>query len=138
MILGTTATFSGSMPNNIGVGDVLQYDSGGLQLAVIHGRASDTVYMVKSASGGNPQGDVLNLAARHKDGRWVMVYLGDKASFSIHMDKFTAGTQAKASWIDPRSGESASAGIFPNSGVQAFSTPEGWDDALLILEPSGG
>jgi hypothetical protein len=47
-------------------------------------------------------------------------------------------TQAKASWIDPRTGESVPAGSFPNSGVQAFSTPEGWEDALLVLEPSKG
>jgi hypothetical protein len=90
------------------------------------------------ASGGNSKGDVLNLAARHKDGRWIMVYLGAKASFSINMDKFAAGTQAKASWIDPRTGDSASVGIFPNSGVQTFAMPEGWEDALLVLEPPGG
>jgi len=86
------------------------------------------------ASGGNTQGQVLNLAARHKDGKWVMVYLGAKASFSVNMDKFAAGNQAKASWIDPRTGDSAPAGSFPASGAQAFSTPEGWEDALLVLE----
>ena len=90
------------------------------------------------ASGGNTKGDVLNLAARHKDGKWIMVYLGAKASFSINMDRFTAGNQAKASWIDPRTGGAASAGSFPNSGVQTFSTPEGWEDALLVLESSKG
>jgi hypothetical protein len=67
-----------------------------------------------------------------------MVYLGAKVSFSIHMDKFTAGNRAEALWIDPRTGDSASAGIFPNSGVQAFATPEGWEDALLVLEPANG
>jgi len=90
------------------------------------------------ASGGNSTGDVLNLAARHKDGQWIMVYLGAKASFAIHMDKFTARNRAKALWIDPRTGDSASAGIFPNRGVQAFATPEGWEDALLVLEPANG
>jgi len=90
------------------------------------------------AGGGNTQGDVLNLAARHKDGRWVMVYLAAKAAFSINMDRFTAGRQAQASWIDPRTGDSVPAGIFPSSGVQAFSTPEGWEDALLILESPKG
>jgi len=87
------------------------------------------------ASGANTKGDVLNLAARHKDGQWIMAYLGAKASFSIHMDKLAAGTQAKASWIDPKTGDAASAGSFPASGVQAFSTPEGWEDALLVVEP---
>ena len=28
------------------------------------------------ASGGNVEGQVLNLAARHKDGKWALVYLG--------------------------------------------------------------
>ena len=88
------------------------------------------------AGGGNTQGQVLNLAARHKDGKWVMVYLGAKASFSVNMDRFTVGNQAKASWIDPRTGDSAPAGSFPASGAQAFSTPEGWEDALLVLEPA--
>lgn len=90
------------------------------------------------ASGGNTKGDVLTLAARHKDGKWIMVYVGAKAAFSIHLDRATAPGQAKASWIDPRTGETVSAGSLPNTGVQAFSTPEGWEDALLILEPSKG
>jgi hypothetical protein len=88
------------------------------------------------ATGGNTKGNVLNLAARHKDGKWVMVYLGAKASFSLNMDKVAGADQAKASWIDPRTGDSSPVGKFPNKGVQAFTTPEGWEDALLILEPS--
>lgn len=88
------------------------------------------------ASGGNTKGDVLNLAARHKDGKWIMAYLAAKASFSITMDKCTAAGQVKASWINPRTGDVTAAGVFPNTGVQAFSTPEGWEDALLVLEPA--
>ena len=86
------------------------------------------------ASGGTTNGQVLNLAARHKDGRWVMVYLGSKASFSINLSKLTAGNAVKAFWIDPRTGESVAAGRFTNAGVNSFSTPDGWEDALLILE----
>jgi hypothetical protein len=36
---------------------------------------------VNFASGGNTNGKVLNLAARHKDGQWVMAYLASKAFF---------------------------------------------------------
>ena len=39
------------------------------------------------ASGGNTGGQILNLAARHKDGRWIMAYLGGRSSFSINMGK---------------------------------------------------
>ena len=85
------------------------------------------------AGGGNTEGKVLNLAARHKDGRWAMVYLGSEASFAIDMSKIAAG-EAEARWIDPRSGEAMPAGRFSTPAVQAFSTPDGWQDALLVLE----
>ena len=88
------------------------------------------------ATGGQTQGQILNLAARHQDGKWVMVYLGSKASFSIHMDKI-AGAKVNARWIDPKTGSATAAGSFPNTGTQSFATPEGWEDAILILEPGG-
>jgi len=90
------------------------------------------------AGGGQTAGQVLNLAARHKDGKWIMVYLASKASFSINMNKITTAGKVNAFWIDPRTGESLAAGSFSNAGVESFSTPDGWEDALLILEASGG
>ena len=89
------------------------------------------------ASGGQTQGQILNLAARHKDDKWIMVYLGSKASFSIDMDKIVAA-KAVARWVDPKSGNSTKIGSFINTGTQSFSTPEGWEDAILILESSQG
>ena len=88
------------------------------------------------ATGGQTEGQILNLAARHKDGKWVMAYLGSKASFSIHMDKI-AGAKVNARWIDPKTGNATAAGSFPNTGTQSFATPESWEDAILILEPVG-
>ncbi|HKI19293.1 MAG TPA: DUF4038 domain-containing protein [Isosphaeraceae bacterium] len=86
------------------------------------------------AAGGNTAGKVLNLAARHEDGQWLMVYLGGKASFSVNMNKIANGNAVKALWIDPKSGDRTLIGTFPNTGQQPFSTPAGWEDALLILE----
>jgi hypothetical protein len=89
-------------------------------------------------AGGKTDGDVLNLAARHRDGLWVMAYLASKATFSINMAKVSGGKNAAAIWIDPRTGKTVRIGTFPNRGVREFSTPEGWEDALLVLEsPSG-
>jgi Putative collagen-binding domain of a collagenase len=65
-----------------------------------------------------------------------MVYLGSKASFSINMDKIAAGNMVETFWIDPRTGESVAISQFPNTGTKPFSTPDGWEDALLILEAS--
>jgi len=85
------------------------------------------------ASGGRTAGDVLCLAARHQDGKWVMIYLAEGASFSVNMGK-VAGAGVTAFWIDPRTGDAVPAGTFANSGQRSFSTPDGWEDALLVLE----
>jgi hypothetical protein len=90
------------------------------------------------ASGGRTSGDVLNLAARHKDGKWIMVYLGSKTSFSVNMDKITPAIKVEAFWIDPKTGDSTPVGSFANTGTQSFSTPETWEDAIIILEAVGG
>ncbi len=90
------------------------------------------------ATGGQTSGDVLNLAARHKNGEWIMVYLGTKSSFSIKMNKITTGSKVNAFWIDPKNGDSVPIGSFSNTAVRPFSTPDGWEDAILILETSAG
>jgi len=63
-----------------------------------------------------------------------MAYLGSKSSVSINMDKITAGNRVRAFWIDPKTGKPASIGSFSNTGVQPFSTPDEWEDAVLIVE----
>ncbi|MDH5686657.1 MAG: glycoside hydrolase family 140 protein [Candidatus Bathyarchaeota archaeon] len=85
------------------------------------------------ASGGQTKGDVLNLAARHRNGEWIMVYSASKTSFSINMNRIE-GDEVSAFWIDPRTGDAAFIDSFPNRGVKSFSTPYEWEDAILILE----
>jgi len=54
-ISGSTATFASALPNNIGLGDAIQYDSDGNSsidaIAFIHGRRSSTEFVVKNAAG---------------------------------------------------------------------------------------
>ena len=83
--------------------------------------------------GGVTGGDVLNLAARHRDGKWIMAYLGTKATFSVNVGKLSAGKGQRAQWVDPRTGSATPAGTV-SGGMQEFTTPEGWEDALLVLE----
>ncbi len=87
------------------------------------------------ATGGQTQGQILNLAARHKDGKWVMVYLAARhPSRSTWTRSPLANVNAR--WIDPKTDHATAAGSFSNTGVPSFSTPDGWEDAVLILEPS--
>jgi hypothetical protein len=101
-------------------------------------------------AGGRTDGRVLTLAARHRNGKWIMVYWGGRqtgsarqsirgllareGSVSVQMDKLTASATVDASWIDPRTGDLLSAGRFTNSGVHSFSVPRAWEDAILLLE----
>jgi hypothetical protein len=85
------------------------------------------------ASGGQTNGSVLHLAARHPNGKWAMAYLGDKADFAIDLRKLS-GPQVNAFWVEPSTGKPVPLGSYPNQGAQSFSTPEGMEDALLILD----
>lgn len=85
------------------------------------------------ASGGVTEGQVLNLAARHKDGKWAMVYCAAEAKVAVDMGKL-AGKTAKAVWIDPRTAKETPAGEWETRGTREFATPKGWEDALLVLE----
>ena len=102
------------------------------------------------ARGGHTSGKRLNLAVRHKDGEWIMAYLGGykspvsliteylggKASIAIHMSKIRAGKSVNVFWLNPQTGQSVAVGHFPNTGVRSFVPPGRWGDALLILEAS--
>ena len=80
------------------------------------------------------QGTTLNTAARSKSGDWVMAYLSNQTTVSINMNKITAGNEVEASWLDARAGTQTRIGRFPNTGIHSFSTPVGWEDAVLLLE----
>ncbi len=85
------------------------------------------------ADGGRTEGDFLHLAARHLAGKWAMLYLADRAEFTVDLGKLS-GPSVSGFWCDPRSGEETPIEPLTNQGAKRFSTPEGWEDALLILE----
>lgn len=83
---------------------------------------------------GEGSGPTLNAAARSAAGDWVLAYLSSATTVSIKMDKITAGNAVEASWFDPTTGGKTKAGSFSNRGIQSFSTPVGWEDAILRVE----
>ena len=57
-----------------------------------------------SMTEGRATGDLLHLAARHEDGKWAMIYLSDKASFSVNMNKISS-PKVNVSWVNPITGD---------------------------------
>jgi hypothetical protein len=115
---------------------------GAMQMPVIRGvfAARDWWNLVPDQSvfaSGAGTGASMNTAARSSKGEWVMAYLSGQRTVSIAMGKVTASSTVDAYWIDPRSGAKTVIGNFPNTGARSFTTPQGWEDALLVLEKPG-
>jgi len=73
------------------------------------------------SAGGNTRGDLLNLAARSADGKWVIAYLGGEPTVAVNFDKITVANSAAAEWIDPITGDRRSIAHFPTSGTRPFT-----------------
>ena len=76
----------------------------------------------------------LNAAGRAAAADWALVYLSNPCAASVRMDRIKASDSIAAFWIDPRTGERHEAGMFAYADVPEFTTPQGWEDALLLLE----
>ncbi len=75
----------------------------------------------------------LNSAARSSKGDWMCIYLPAGGSITIAMDKLTSGSSAQVSWYRTTDGTFTPAGSFATTGTRQFTTPTGWQDALLFL-----
>src|ERR1019366_6034896 len=78
------------------------------------------------------------VGTRDADGSYAMVYAPVGRKFKVRMDKIT-GPTVKAWWFNPRSGEAASIGEFPNTGERQFTPPDSGEtmDWVLALDDAG-
>jgi hypothetical protein len=85
----------------------------------------------------------LNTALRSIDGDCALLYLSSQCHVLVHLDKI-ATREVTATFVDPRSGEERSAGVyatgnlagrvFPEARTQWFTVPGHWEDAVLLLD----
>lgn len=68
------------------------------------------------------EGGAVQRAARGSDGRYAFVYTPYGAPVTVDLEKLS-GETVRASWFDPRTGETAEIGTFPRTGIQAFDPP---------------
>jgi hypothetical protein len=79
-----------------------------------------------------------NAAIRSSDSSWVLVYLPTNTSVTIWLDKTTGADSVIAQWMDPLTGNKTIIGTYAAAGTKAFTSPSGWQDAVLLLENAGG
>lgn len=90
------------------------------------------------ATGGNTQGDVLNLGARSSEGKWIVAYVAGEKNVTVNLSKISSADSAAAVWIDPVTGEQRSIGRFPIRDSQLFTRPVGWEDGVLVVKAVKG
>ncbi len=75
------------------------------------------------------------MAARAADARWTMIYLSEPCTVTVPPG--VPAVQDGALWVHPSSGQRRSArGSVTAAGI-AFTCPEAWEDAVLLLEAEG-
>jgi len=82
-------------------------------------------------------GDEHLQATRDIDASYAMVYSASGRSFHVRMEKLS-GPHVRASWFNPRTGETTVIGQFANTGEREFTPPSAGQDNdwVLVLEPS--
>jgi len=80
---------------------------------------------------GEHRGLDYTAAARMRDGSTVIVYTPVYRSLTIDLTK-VSGSETKAWWFDPRTGQSKAAGTFPATGLQKLEPPAEGDWALVL------
>ncbi len=75
---------------------------------------------------GEGEGELQSVSARSASGDWAVVYLARRCRLVLD----AAFSALRAQWVDPTTGERTTA----RPHGQSVKTPDGWDDALLLLE----
>jgi len=75
------------------------------------------------------------VATRDTDGTYAMVYAPVGRGFQVRMDAIK-GAKVKAWWYNPRNGQAAAIGEFPNTGEREFLPPDKGEmlDWVLVLD----
>jgi len=82
-------------------------------------------------AGDEGSGTTANTAARDTEGHWILAYVSQAGK--VHVKTGTLqGKQVRAEWINPADGTRRKAAQDVESG--GWATPEGWEDALLLLK----
>ncbi len=78
-------------------------------------------------------GSTLNTAARSAAGDWAFLYLHAPCTVAVDLSRLKGLARARTRWADPRTGEQTSPVDLPEQSTPAFTTPEGWEDAVLLV-----
>jgi hypothetical protein len=77
--------------------------------------------------------DSLNVAMHSERTDQVLVYLSGQSEVTLDLKNSIKAKKTTGEWINPKTGERRSAGNFKHAKSKACKTPDGWEDALLLI-----
>lgn len=72
-------------------------------------------------------------ATRSSDGSYAMIYIPFPQTFEVDLSQLS-GQRAVAWWYDPQTGARKGVGHYAIGSTQVFTTPEGGEDWVLVLD----
>lgn len=87
--------------------------------------------IIESGAG---SGTSEKVAARATTGDIIVVYFATNSIATLDLGTLTTGSEAEVRWWNPADGTSQSADTVSTDASQSFTPPDGWADALLVLE----
>lgn len=88
---------------------------------------------------GRKSGAKEKVAVKSSDGDEIVIYFADNSPAKIRLNRITTSKSAKGSWFNPSDGKTVRAGeSHSTSEIKKFTPPDGWADAVLILESFDG
>jgi hypothetical protein len=79
-------------------------------------------------------GMTMNVAARAANSAWVLVYFSSNARVTLDLACLGTDNVARATWIDPVTGDELAGGRFIAGGTRESMPPSSWQDALLLVQ----
>jgi hypothetical protein len=73
------------------------------------------------------------VAARSPDRSWAVVYFPSPKAVDVKLDATNAQGSVDVRWMNPATGDTRTEGRRAARGVQSFTPPPGWEDAVLLL-----
>ncbi|MFH1571573.1 MAG: DUF4038 domain-containing protein [Gemmatimonadota bacterium] len=85
---------------------------------------------------GAGDGLARHAAGRGASGQWALVYLSEPDTVRLRLEGVLAGPRCRATWVNPVTGNRTGFSTFAAAGTLTTSTPGGWEDTLVLIEPA--
>jgi hypothetical protein len=83
---------------------------------------------------GEENGERRKVAVRAADHSVAYLFFPVNESAALRLDALGAAAAFPAAWLDPRDGHTETIGVLSDKTASDVKPPDGWEDAVLVIE----